>query len=78
MMSSGLQKRKPRQRFSKNPPFCYNCVTAIDSIPEYRAHLILILTCVETEKSGLFRGKMVPRGGFEPPTRGFSVHCSTN
>ena len=23
-------------------------------------------------------GKVVPRGGFEPPTRGFSVHCSTN
>ena len=21
---------------------------------------------------------MVPRGGFEPPTRGFSVRCSTN
>jgi site-specific DNA recombinase len=21
--------------------------------------------------------KMVPRGGFEPPTRGFSIHCST-
>ena len=20
---------------------------------------------------------MVPEGGFEPPTRGFSVHCST-
>jgi hypothetical protein len=20
---------------------------------------------------------MVPGGGFEPPTRGFSVHCST-
>ena len=23
-------------------------------------------------------GMMVPRGGIEPPTRGFSVHCSTN
>ena len=23
-------------------------------------------------------GMMVPRGGFEPPTRGFSVRCSTN
>ena len=22
--------------------------------------------------------EVVPRGGFEPPTRGFSVHCSTN
>jgi len=22
--------------------------------------------------------KMVPRGGIEPPTRGFSVRCSTN
>ena len=22
--------------------------------------------------------KMVPRGGLEPPTHGFSVHCSTN
>ena len=22
--------------------------------------------------------KLVPRGGFEPPTRGFSVRCSTN
>jgi len=21
---------------------------------------------------------MVPRGGIEPPTRGFSIHCSTN
>ena len=24
-----------------------------------------------------FFEKMVPGGGFEPPTRGFSVHCST-
>ena len=24
------------------------------------------------------RKAMVPGGGFEPPTRGFSVHCSTN
>lgn len=23
-------------------------------------------------------GRVVPRGGFEPPTRGFSVRCSTN
>ncbi len=23
-------------------------------------------------------GMMVPRGGIEPPTRGFSVRCSTN
>lgn len=23
-------------------------------------------------------GKMVPGGGFEPPTRGFSIRCSTN
>ncbi len=23
-------------------------------------------------------GVVVPRGGIEPPTRGFSVHCSTN
>ena len=22
--------------------------------------------------------KVVPRGGLEPPTHGFSVHCSTN
>jgi hypothetical protein len=22
--------------------------------------------------------KMVPRGGLEPPTHGFSIHCSTN
>jgi hypothetical protein len=22
--------------------------------------------------------KMVPGGGFEPPTRGFSIRCSTN
>ncbi len=24
------------------------------------------------------RTKMVPGGGFEPPTRGFSIRCSTN
>ena len=24
-----------------------------------------------------FLKKVVPGGGFEPPTRGFSVHCST-
>jgi hypothetical protein len=24
------------------------------------------------------KGKMVPEGGFEPPTRGFSIRCSTN
>ncbi len=24
------------------------------------------------------REKVVPGGGFEPPTRGFSVRCSTN
>ena len=27
---------------------------------------------------GDLKEEMVPRGGFEPPTRGFSVHCSTN
>ncbi len=26
----------------------------------------------------LSRSKAVPRGGIEPPTRGFSVPCSTN
>ena len=25
-----------------------------------------------------FKSKMVPGGGFEPPTRGFSIRCSTN
>ena len=26
----------------------------------------------------IYSFQMVPRGGFEPPTRGFSVRCSTN
>ena len=31
------------------------------------------------QKVGYFRFlEMVPRGGIEPPTRGFSIHCSTN
>jgi hypothetical protein len=29
-------------------------------------------------RSGKHREKMVPEGGFEPPTRGFSIRCSTN
>jgi integrase len=29
-------------------------------------------------KAGDGVGRVVPRGGFEPPTRGFSVRCSTN
>jgi hypothetical protein len=29
-------------------------------------------------KFNLLREKMVPEGGFEPPTRGFSIRCSTN
>ena len=28
-------------------------------------------------KSITYNFEMVPGGGFEPPTRGFSVHCST-
>ncbi len=28
-------------------------------------------------KPGSFDGKMVPGGGIEPPTRGFSIRCST-
>jgi hypothetical protein len=26
----------------------------------------------------LYQWVMVPRGGIEPPTRGFSIPCSTN
>jgi hypothetical protein len=26
----------------------------------------------------IYKGIMVPRGGIEPPTRGFSVLCSTD
>lgn len=28
--------------------------------------------------SGIFELGMVPRDGIEPPTRGFSIPCSTN
>ena len=33
---------------------------------------------VEPRSVDLETGKMVPGGGLEPPTRGFSVRCSTN
>jgi integrase len=33
---------------------------------------------IEAEQDAKNGEKMVPRGGIEPPTRGFSVHCSTN
>ncbi len=38
-----------------------------------------VLTGVSANKHGdSGQNKMVPRGGIEPPTRGFSVRCSTN
>ena len=41
-----------------------------------------VKSLVEKLPSGLifdnfFLDQVVPGGGFEPPTRGFSVHCST-
>jgi hypothetical protein len=30
------------------------------------------------DQNGIRNEKMVARGGIEPPTRGFSVRCSTN
>jgi hypothetical protein len=32
----------------------------------------------EASVFNIWRVKMVPRGGIEPPTRGFSVLCSTD
>jgi len=31
----------------------------------------------ELDKSLYYQEVMVPGGGIEPPTRGFSIHCST-
>jgi hypothetical protein len=42
------------------------------------ATLALARRCSTTELLPLVLSKMVPQGGIEPPTRGFSVHCSTD
>ncbi len=34
-------------------------------------------TVVTTDLINFYCNLVVPGGGFEPPTRGFSVHCST-
>ena len=46
---------------------------AVAKLEEYRAKI-----GSSDREAGGGVGRMVPRGGFEPPTRGFSVRCSTN
>ena len=43
-----------------------------------RKHAPLSRSAFGVEDLDLKTERMVPRGGFEPPTRGFSVRCSTN
>jgi hypothetical protein len=47
-----------------------------------RRHIFAFLGKFDVAAQGLRRGRpekaVVPGGGFEPPTRGFSIRCSTN
>ena len=46
---------------------------AVAKLEKYRAKV-----ASSDREAGGGVGRVVPRGGFEPPTRGFSVRCSTN
>ncbi len=64
-----LQKMVLRLAFLEPLPYCWN--------EGYRT----VKTTLPFNVLGDFctsKCKMVPRGGIEPPTRGFSVRCSTN
>ena len=50
------------------------------SLPAADARRVQASDWPNMPRAALFRkntGKVVPEGGFEPPTRGFSIRCST-
>ncbi len=57
------------------PPHILNCIGAGDW---NRTHNLLITSQLLCQLSYASIKIVVPRGGIEPPTRGFSVPCSTD
>ena len=46
--------------------------------PNHRTEFLLGGSIAPLRSTGADNKKMVAKGGIEPPTRGFSIPCSTN